>query len=183
VGFLLLIGGVIAIGIFWLIKEQNTEMVTIDVVSVLDWGMMSEAMLIDIGQQVQRSLQDKERKLLARNPANASPYLYWKNADISRITGYLSARIPEATNDVELVKAKELGLLYEFRGPTSIENPQIETMYVTVNVRVVHQDPVEFKIKKYEEQTVMLTFGCYICPSYAFEDCEFLGECQWIKVQ
>ena len=105
-GIVLLLGVLIAIGVFWFIREKNTEVVAVDMSSVFAWEMIDEATLLEVGKQVRTSLEDEKRRLLAVNPDNYNAYLFWNNAEILRFTGYLRVRLP-VEPDLSLIHISE----------------------------------------------------------------------------
>ncbi|MBN1304872.1 MAG: hypothetical protein JXA13_10595 [Anaerolineales bacterium] len=182
-GSVLLLGALIASGLFWLIREKNTEVVAVDMSSVFTWKMIDEAALVEVGNQVRTSLEEEKRKLLAVNPDIYNEYLFWNNAEIMRYTGYLWVRLPVNPDDAGIIEVQELILFYEFYGPTDIETPTMKTVNVTVYVKVLDQDTGRLKIKRYEEDSSPFIFDCFVCPTYAFDQCFVLQGCNWINLR
>jgi hypothetical protein len=177
---ILLLGVLIAIGIFVLNRTNKTENVTVDVSSVITWDILDNATVIEIGNKVQAKLkEDSHNVMLAIDQDSYNRHLYWANAELLNYAGYIKARLPLSIEDVGLLDLQDGVLVYEFVGPSDIETYAPETRYVWVEVDVTGQSPIEFRVNKYREETSLTEMKCFSCATYAFDHCTTLRECLW----
>lgn len=174
IGGRLLLLGLIVLGALWFIREKKTEVVAVDMNSVMNWGLIDKDIVAELGRTVRNELVDDSRKQLATDAESYNQYVYWNNAELLGFEGYVRARLPVSSEDVNSLQLHKAVFLFEFSGVVDINTIALESKYVLVEATVTNQEPVEFEIKRYQEQSRLPITVLFSCPTYAFEDCDEL---------